>query len=311
MQTILGAGGVIASGLARELTAYTSDIRLVSRHPSPVNPGDKIFAADLMDADAAERAVQGSEVAYLVAGLPYDTAVWESQWPALMRNVLDACKRHGVRLVYFDNVYLYGKVDGPMTESTPVNPVSRKGKVRARLAAMLMDEIGTGGLKGLIGRSADFFGPGAFKTFVHPLVFDKLRQGRQAEWLADASVPHSMTYTPDAARALAVLGNTPDAFDQVWHLPTHADAPTGEQFIRMAADNFGVRPRWKVIKPWMLRAMAPFNPMARETVELLYQYQFPYLFDSSKFVSGFFSATPYHGAIRVTVNSLRWGAPRI
>lgn len=144
MQTILGANGVIGRELSRALSASTHRIRQVSRRPGRVNPADETFRADLLDPQAAAQAVAGSEVAYLVAGLKYDTAVWREQWPRLMRNVIDACKRHGCRLVFFDNVYAYGRVDGALTEETPFSPSSRKGEVRAKIAAMLLDEIRTG-----------------------------------------------------------------------------------------------------------------------------------------------------------------------
>ena len=140
MQTILGANGVIGRELARRLPAYTDRVRLVSRTPRRVNGADELVSADLLDASATADAVKGSAVAYLVAGLKYDTRVWQDQWPRVMRHAIDACARHDCALVFFDNVYAYGKVDGAMTERTPYNPCSRKGEVRARIATMLMDD---------------------------------------------------------------------------------------------------------------------------------------------------------------------------
>lgn len=304
MQTILGAGGVIGSGVAQALAKQGHAVRLVSRHPRAINASDQLVPADLTDTRQVDVAVAGSEVAYLVAGLPYRTTVWQAQWPVIMENVIAACKRHGARLVFFDNVYLYGKVDGPMTESTPVNPVSRKGAVRARIATRLMEEMSAGHVSALIARSADFYGPGATNTFVHPMVFEKLRTGKKAAWLVNDRVPHSMTYTPDAVRATALLGNTPAAFGEVWHLPTHPDAPTGRQFIERVAQAIGAQPNYRVLAPWVLRMAGMFDATVRETMELLYQNAFPYLFDSTKFNTRFFQPTPYPEGIRQTAAAL-------
>src|SRR5215471_17915089 len=156
MQTIRGANGVIARELSRQLRIYTDRIRQVSRSPKRVNPTDELFSADLLDAQATAAAVAGSSVAYLVAGLKYDYKVWQAQWPQVMRHAIDACKRHGSALVFFDNVYAYGRVEGVMTEATPYNPCSRKGEVRARIATMLMDEVSRGELRAMIVRAADF-----------------------------------------------------------------------------------------------------------------------------------------------------------
>ncbi len=303
MQTILGSGGVIGNGLARELAACTDRIRLVARHSPPVDEGNEFFPADLTDATATLAAVEGSDVAYLVAGLPYKARVWEAHWPVIMDNVIAACRKTGARLVFFDNVYLYGLVDGPMTEETPSNPCSAKGRVRARIAGRLQEAMAEGEVDALIARAADFYGPGAVNTFVHPMVFEKLRAGKKAAWLVNDTVPHSMTYTPDACKATAVLGNTPDAFGGVWHLPTHANPPTGREFIEAVAKAYGVPAQWQVLKPWMLRLAGFFDSRISESMELLYQNRVPYIFDSTLFEERFFAATPYSDGIRETV---RW-----
>src|SRR5688572_8430560 len=141
MHTILGANGVIGRELSKALRARTDRIRQVSRTPHRVHPTDEAMPADLLDPAAVDRAVAGSEVAYLVAGLRYDTAVWREEWPRVMRNVIDACKRGGTRLVFFDNVYAYGRVDGPMTEETPLRPTSRKGEVPGAIAPTPLEEM--------------------------------------------------------------------------------------------------------------------------------------------------------------------------
>jgi nucleoside-diphosphate-sugar epimerase len=158
MQTILGAGGVIGTELAKSLPQFTDRIRLVGRHPRKVNASDELFSADLLNAEQTSQAVEGSEVVYLTVGLPYNLKVWQDLWPRVMRNVLDACKKHRAKFVFFDNVYCYGRVNGWMTESTPVKPASRKGMVRAQIAEMVLDEVKQGNIQALIARSADFYG---------------------------------------------------------------------------------------------------------------------------------------------------------
>lgn len=306
MQTILGAGGVIGNELAKSLPRYTDKIRLVSRHPRKVNPNDEIMSADLLNAGQVLKAVQGSEIVYLTAGLSYNLDIWRSQWPVIMKNVTAACMKHNAKLVFFDNVYSYGRVDGWMTEDTPMNPSSRKGEVRKQIAEMIMNAVRTGDLHAIIARAADFYGPDTPLSFITVMVFDNLRKGRKAQWLINDSVRHSLTYTPDAGRATAVLGNTESAYDRVWHLPTDRNVLTGRQFIETAAAEFGAGPRYTVLPRWMVQLAGLFNGIVRESVEMLYQNDSDYLFDSGKFEKAFdFRATPYRQGIRETVQSMK------
>ncbi len=306
MQTVLGANGAIGVALARNLTQFTDRIRLVSRNPRKVNPTDELMVADLTNPDETLWAIEGSSVAYLTVGLRYHTGTWRTAWPLIMKNVTDACKKQGARLVFFDNVYAYGLVRGRMTEETPVRPTSRKGEVRARIAEMLMREVIRGNVRAQIVRSADFYGPGARTSVLNSMVFERLKHGKPARWLGDARVKHSLTYVPDAARATALLGNTETAYNQVWHLPTDGAALTGRRFIELAAEAFGVEPRYRVIKKWALRLAGLFNEPARESVEMMYQNEFDYLFDSGKFDKTLkFQTTTYEEGIKETVWSLK------
>ncbi|HEX9020910.1 MAG TPA: NAD-dependent epimerase/dehydratase family protein [Nitrospirota bacterium] len=306
MQTILGAGGTIATELAKALPRYTKQIRLVSRHPKKTNPTDEVMTADLLNGGQVLKAVQGSEIVYLAAGLRYDIKVWQSQWPVIMKNVLDACITHNAKLVFFDNVYPYGRVDGWMTEETPMNPSSEKGEVRKKLDEMILAEIKSGKLKAVIARAADFYGPDTPYSFVNAMVFEKFRKRKKAQWFVNDKVKHSFTYTPDAGKATAILGNTESAYNQVWHLPTDRNALTGKEFIEKAAEEFGLTPRYMIFSPWMLQVMGLFAGVIRESVEMLYQSDSDYLFDSSKFEKAFnFKPTPYSQGIRDTAKSLR------
>lgn len=306
MQTILGANGIISTELAKALTKYTGKIRLVSRNPRKVNHTDEIYSADLTNAEQTLAAVAGSEVVYLTAGLQYNSKVWQEQWPVIMRNVIEACKKHKAKLVFFDNVYMYGQVNGWMTEETPVNPCSKKGEVRAAIAKMLMDEVEQGNITALIARSADFYGPETPMSFVSVMLFDNLAKGKKAQWMLNDSVKHSLTYTPDAGKATALLGNTASAFNQVWHLPTDRNALNGREIIALAAKEFGVAPKHMTLQKWLMQIVALFNPIVKESMEMLYQSETDYLFDSSKFDNAFtFRTTTYAEGIAETVRSIK------
>ncbi|MFH1818544.1 MAG: NAD-dependent epimerase/dehydratase family protein [Pseudomonadota bacterium] len=304
MHTILGANGVIARELSQALAAHASDIRQVSRNPRKVNPTDETFVADLLDAQATSHAVAGSQVVYLVAGLKYNASVWQAQWPRVMRNAIDACKQHGARLVFFDNVYAYGRVDGVMTEDTPFNPISRKGEVRARIATMLLDEMRSGNLQAMIVRSADFYGPGAVQSFPHATVFERLKAGKTPQWIGNPNAVHTFTYTPDAGRAVAALARSAEAYGQTWHLPTTKEPLTGADFVRLACDLAGRPFKMQVAPRWMLRLMGLFMPVLRENDEMMYQFEYDYRFDSSKVEAALgLQATPYRQGIRASLGA--------
>ncbi len=194
MQTILGANGTIASELSKHLPQYTDKIRQVSRNPKKANASDELFSADLLNYQEVEKAVAGSEVTYLLAGLKYDIKVWQEQWPKVMKHTIDACKKHNSKLVFFDNVYSYGLVKGTMTEETPFNPTSKKGEVRAKIATQLLEEIKAGNLQGMIVRAADFYGPNVLLSLTHSMVTEKLKAKKAAQWIGDPKKIHSFTY---------------------------------------------------------------------------------------------------------------------
>lgn len=284
MQTILGAGGNIGAELARQLITYTPHIRLVARNPKAVNPTDELMPADLLDGSQMDRAVAGSEVVYVTVGFPYSTKVWQQSWPPLIKNVIAACQKHGAKLVFFDNVYMYDRsAIGHMTEESPVNPPSEKGKVRAQIADMIMSEVNKGTLTALIARSADFYGPGGTNSVIQTLVTDNLKKGKKSNWMVDADKIHNFTYVPDAAKATALLGNTPDAYNQVWHLPTDSTKLTVKQWVAMFAKAMSGKPGVQVMPAWLIGLLGIFIPIMGELRPMLYQYEQDYYFDSSKF----------------------------
>jgi nucleoside-diphosphate-sugar epimerase len=302
MHTILGAGGAIANELVRELGKKGLRIRLVGRNPTPSASASEIMTADLSDADQTLSAVSGSEVVYLLAGLKYELRVWRELWPRIMRNTIEACKRTNAKLVFFDNVYMLGRVEGVMTEETPFNPCSKKGEIRAQIATILLGEMKSGNLSGMIARSADFYGPGARTGVPNILVFDKLAGGKKAMWLANDMVRHSLTFTPDVGMCLALLSESDTAWGQTWHMPTASDPLTGAEFIALAAKEFGVVPKHRVLSRTMVKMAGLFDATVRETYEMLYQSEFEYIFDSTKYEKAFGQVpTSYSEGVRATV----------
>ena len=301
LHTILGANGTIAAELIPVLQSNAQKIRLVSRNPKKV-AGAEIFQADVLNRDQVFQAVKGSDFVYLLVGLDYNRKVWRTEWPVIMRNAIDACKAAGARLIFFDNVYMYGRVSGGMTESTPYNPCSVKGKIRAEIDEMLLKEMNSGEIKAMIATSADFYGPRTSKTSVASImIFEKMKNGKSAQWFVNAKQPHSFTYTPDAAVALYMLAGSENAYGQTWHLPTAKPALTGNEFISIAAKYMHAKNKVQVLPKWLVGIIGLFVPVMKELAEMLYQNEFPYVFDSSKFEKAFqFKPTPYEEGIRRT-----------
>jgi nucleoside-diphosphate-sugar epimerase len=212
MQTVLGSGGQIAEELARELHRnFTQDIRLVSRHPRKVNDTDQLVSADLMDPEATDRAVQGSEIVYLTVGLPMDSALWEAKFPTMMANTIAACRKHGSKLVFFDNTYMYPRTSTPQTEDTGFAPLGRKATVRARIATMLLDAMRAGTVDAVICRAPEFYGPGKTQSLTNSAVFDRIARGKRALVPLNADAKRSLIWTPDASRARSIWADVASA----------------------------------------------------------------------------------------------------
>ena len=305
MQTILGSGGAIGIPLALELRKYTERVRLVARNPVKVHENDELFPADLRSREDVNNAVKGSEVVYLTVGLKYDIKVWERDWPLIMDNVIDACILHNARLVFFDNVYMYSPGSIPHMREESVNePVTKKGKLRLKLAGKIFDAIHNSKLNALVARSADFYGPNNKTGILNIMVVDNFKKKKRAMWQANAHKVHSFTFTPDAARAVAQLGNTTDVYNQVWHLPTSHEKFTGEEFIRKIALLMNRPPRYFILSKNLISIMGLFVPLIRELKEMIYQYEQDYFFDSSKFETRFgWSATRYDEGLKLTTDA--------
>ena len=307
VQTILGSGGSIGIPLARELKNYTDQIRLVSRNPKKVNDTDELFPADVNDLSQVDKAISGSEVVYVTIGFEYNLKVWQNTWPPFMKEVINSCINHNAKLVFFDNVYLYEKTSVPyMTEKSPINPPSEKGKIRKKLREMIMQEAEKSKLTALIARAADFYGPENKNSALTLMVVNNLMKGKKAQAFGNIDKIHTYTYTPDAARATAILGNTPDAYNQEWHVPTTKEKLTTLQWIEIIAKELNTDVKVQNVPAFMLHILGVFSPIMREFPEMLYQYEQDYIFDSSKFEKRFgISATSPEKGIKMLVESLK------
>jgi nucleoside-diphosphate-sugar epimerase len=304
--TILGAGGSIGNALTYELLKSHEDIRLVSRRNYSI-PGTESFKADVTSYDETLKSVKNSDIVYLCVGLPYDSKIWADFWPRVMQNSIDACKSINAKLIFFDNVYMYGKVEGKMIETTPYNPCSRKGEIRKKTVTLLENEISNKNINAIIARSADLYGPYATKSSVpYILAFDRLMYGKKAQWMIDVSKLHSFTYTIDAAKGIILLSKSDECYNQIWHLPTFNPGIDGETFIELVAKELGVTPDYTVLKKWMVKMIGYFNKTVFESYEMLYQSEFDYYFDSTKF-NYFFNYKPktYSEGIKETIEFLK------
>ena len=296
MQTILGANGQIATELARELKRnYSDELKLVSRRPRKVHDTDLLEAADLLDAEQTARAVQGSSVVYFTAGLPPDTQLWEQQFPAMLHNALTASRAAGTPFVYFDNTYMYPQNAQLQTEQTAFAPVGRKGRVRAAMAEMVLSEMARGEIPVLIARAPEFYGPAQTQSITNTLVIDRLKAGKTPLAPVRDDRLRTLIWTPDASRALALLGNTPDAYGQTWHLPCWDERLSYRQWVPMACEVFERKPSYRVLSKWILQSVGLFSRPVDELRELLPRYEQDNLFDSDKFKCRFpeFAITSY------------------
>ncbi|MCF6433983.1 NAD-dependent epimerase/dehydratase family protein [Pseudoalteromonas sp. MMG022] len=304
MQTILGANGQIGHELALSLKHHYSDeLRLVSRNPKKVNHSDQLFAANLLDTKQTQQAIAGSKVVYFTTGLPIDTKMWVEQWPVMMQNVINACVKHHAKLVYFDNTYMYPQNNELQTEHTPFAPYGEKGKVRGLIAHQLLDAIKQNQVEAMICRAPEFYGPGKTQSITNVTILDRLRNGQNAKVFLSDKTLRTLIYTPDASKAMALLGNTSDAYGQTWHLPCDDNRLTYQQMIATAIEILDRPCNYRVIKGWQLKLFALVNSQVKETLELLPRYQVDNLFVSDKFKQRFpeFAVTTYQAGLTQTL----------
>ena len=266
-----------------------------------VPEGVEQVAADVATPEGSRRACAGAAVVYHCAQPPYTE--WVGSFPSLTRAVLEGAAEAGAKLVFADNLYVYGPPDGPMTEETPQRAQGKKGRIRIEMAADILRAHRDGRLRCAIGRSSDYYGPRGTGTTVGDNLMKPALRGKQARWLGSLDQPHTLNYLEDMGRALVTLGERAEADGQVWHLPT-AEPLTGRQFLTLVYEAAGLAPKMGVASRPMIRVVGVFNPLVRELNETLYQFERPFVSDASKFQSVFgpFEPTPHRDAVRRTVD---------
>lgn len=300
MHTILGANGIIGEELAKKLRAsYSNKIKLIGRNPKKLHLEDVICKADLFNIQDVHKALEDTEIAYLTVGLPYTSDVWLRDWVRIMANVIEGCKQQNCKLVYFDNTYAYPQDVILQKEDTPLRSIGKKGRGKKLAAELLLKAIEENEIEALICRAPEFYGPGKTKSFTNALIFENIQKGKKPKVFLKDDVLRTLIYTPDASKAMALLGNTPDAYGQTWHLPCDDNRLTSKEFIEQISVQLGDQIKYDVLSCFKLKIAALFHVMVKETQELFPRYKIDNIFDSSKFKARFpdFEVTTYQEGI--------------
>ena len=295
--------GPIGSEVMRELLRRGKRVRMVNRgsKPSIISgqpQGVEFVSADAYNAASVLKAAQGATHIYQCAQPEYHE--WVEKFIPFQQTILDAAIAIGAKLIVMENLYMYGDTDGKtLTESLPDHPTTKKGKVRAEMAQAWQTAHQHGKVLATAGRASNFFGPGY--DVMGDQVFYPVLAGKSAQGLGNLDQPHSFSYTPDVGKALVILGERDEALGQAWHVP-NAPATTQRELITKAFAAAGQPTKMSAIGKLMMRIGGLFIPSARETIEMMYEWEKPFVVDSSKFEHAFgMTATPLDEAIRDTV----------
>jgi nucleoside-diphosphate-sugar epimerase len=278
-------------------------VRMVNRSGrASVPEGVEVVGGDAADPTFTREVSAGASVVYFALNPPYDK--WPELFPGLQAGVVEGAASTGAKLIAIENLYMYGLTGGrPLTEDLPYAPNTRKGTVRARMSNELMQAHTSGRVRVAIGRASDFFGPRVIASAAGEQVFGRAVEGKSAQVAGDPNQPHTYTYAPDIGRGLAILGEREEALGQVWHLPS-PETLTTRQFAEMIFEEVGKPARIQAAPKIVLRVIGLFNPGMREMIEMLYEFEEPFVMDHSKFEAAFGEhATPLKEAIGETV---RW-----
>ena len=300
VHVVFGAGQV-GSALIGRLVAAGVTVRAVSRTlPATRSPQVDWRNADVTDAEAAIDAASGATVIYQCLNAPY--AEWPERFPPLQRGVLAAAGDTGALLVSLENVYGYGPTASqPMTEDLPLASTTVKGRVRAAMTRELLEASEAGRVRIAIGRASDFFGAGVVESALGERVFANAVAGKRADFIGDPDLAHTYSYVPDIAAGLVMLGTDERAVGQVWHLPG-PETGTTRQLIDLISDEVGGRVDIRSVPKLLVRAMGLVSPLMRGLAEMSYEFDNPFVLDTTKFTSTFGAAgTPLATAVSETV----------
>jgi nucleoside-diphosphate-sugar epimerase len=302
LHVVLGVGQV-GRAVADQLIASGVAVRAVSRHrPTNLPDAAEWRQADLTDAEAAADAVKGAAVVYQCLNVPY--IQWPQLFPPLQRTVLTATERAEAVLVTFENVYGYGPTGGrPLTEDLPLAATSSKGRTRAAMTAELLAAAESGRVRMTIGRASDFFGAGVTESTLGSRVFGNALAGRRADFIGDPDLLHTYSYVPDIAAGLIALGSDDRAIGQVWHLPG-PETVTTRALLDLVAHDVGHPVDVRAVPQLVLRALGLASPMMRGLAEMAYQFQQPFVLDTSKYRATF--TTPTTPLVTAVADTIAW-----
>jgi len=299
---VLGTGA-IGRAIMEELIKHGEAVRMVNRsgRMDEVPAGVEVIAADLYDPARVKEVTRGARVVYQSAQPHYYE--WPEKFPPLQKAIIDGLTGSAAKLVIAENLYMYGETDGkPITEDLPYRAHTRKGRVRAEMSESALAAHRAGKVRVTIGRGSDYFGPWGTDSSMGGIVFYRLLQGKSAQIAGSASIPHSHTYIPDFGKALVVLGEREEADGQAWHVPNDMPRITQGELIQLAAKEIGGSAKIQAAGKFMMSMIGMFVPEVKESVEMLYEFEKPFIVDSSKFEKTFgMKATPMKEAIRETV----------
>ena len=300
IHVVIGASGGLGAAVVRALRARSLPVRGVNRSGrGQAGEGAQWVAADAAKADETRAACQGASVVYHCANAPYTD--WPNQFPPMTDNIIEGAAAAGAKLVYADNLYMYGPVVGPMHEELPSNAAGSKGKVRAEMARDILLAHRHGKVRAVIGRASDFYGPGVTSSAMGDRVFRAALKGSSIDLLGDIDAPHTYTFIDDFARDLIMLGERDEGFGEVWHTPS-APAISTRQFVQKVIEITKTQPKVRVAPRLLVSLMGLFNPMMREVGEILYQFEASFIVDHSKFENAFGTdVTPLDAGIPQTV----------
>lgn len=257
---------------------------------------------DATDSNRLIEAARGADTIYCCASPPYHR--WASEWPPLAASVFAAAEATGAVLVMLGNLYGYGPVDGPMTEELPLKATGPKGRVRAAVWEQARKLHEQERIRAVELRASDFFGPGVTDGgHLATRVVPRLLRGKSVSTLGDPDISHSWTYVPDVARALVEVAGEERAWGRAWHVPTGPAQSTREMVGHLAAQSGAGSVAVRRLPPTVLAAASVFSPLLRELKEVRYQFEQPFIIDSSAYEAEFaVRATPVDAQVKATVD---------
>ena len=300
LHVIFGTGP-LGRWTANALRTMGKNVRMVNRTGKMVDApaGVEIIASDAFNTARNIEITKGAVCVYQCAQPQYYD--WVEKFPSLQTAILTAAIANQTTLITGDNLYMYGLFTGSLREDSPIQPNTRKGKVRAVMAQEILDAHHAGKVRAAIGRASDFFGP--YDTSLTNYAIQPAVQGKTVNLLGSADQPHTFTYIKDFGTLLATLGTHEEALGQIWFAPSNPPI-TQREFVKLIEAHLGKPVKFMLGGPLMMRMIGFFNKNIAETVEMMYEWTNPYVVDTSKAENTFgLKATPLKQAMAET---LQW-----